>query len=418
MSRAAVGGWMAKRTALVAGLDLGTSKTAVLVGEVGDHGVEIVGLGTAPARGLRKGVVVHVESTVASIRKAVAEAEAMAGCEIRQVIATVGGAHVRGLTSHGVCAVRNGEVSPGDVDRVLDAARAVALPADRDVLHVVPQEFIIDDQEGIKEPVGMAGVRLEAKVHIITAKRAAIENVLKCCKQAGLAVEDVVLEPLAAAEAVLTAEEKDLGVALVDVGCGTTDVMIFHAAAVRHTAILPLGGAHLTNDIAAGLRTPTAEAEKIKQFYGCARASRVPHHVSIEVPSVADREPRVLSRHILCEIIEPRVEEIFTLVSREIIRSGYEGSLASGVVLTGGTALLEAVTDVAESTLRVPVRLGVPQHVLALADLVASPLHAAPVGLLLGSAGGARAGRVIATRDSGLIGRVRHRMTGWLREFF
>ena len=405
---------MGKRTALVAALDLGTSKTSVLVGEVGDRGVEIVGIGTAPARGLRKGVVVHVESTVASIRKAVAEAETMAGCEIRQVIVTVAGAHVRGVTSHGVVAVRNGEVSTGDLDRVLDAARAVALPADRDVLHVLPQEFIIDDQEGIKEPIGIAGVRLEAKVHIITAKRAAIENVLKCCRQAGLAVEDVVLEPLAAADAVLTPEEKDLGVALVDVGCGTTDVLIFHGGAVKHTAVLPLGGAHLTNDIAAGLRTPTAEAEKIKQRYGCARAARVPRHVEIEVPSVADREPRTLSRHILCEIIEPRVEEIFTLVSREIIRSGYEGALASGAVLTGGTALLDGVTDVAETALRVPVRIGIPQHVVALADLVASPMHAAGVGLLIGATGGARS----ATRVDGLLGRVRHRMTEWLREFF
>jgi len=409
---------MGKRRALVAGLDLGTSKTAVIVGEVSDRGVEVIGIGTAPARGLRKGVVAHVDSTVASIRKAVAEAEAMAGCEIRQVIASVAGAHVRGITSHGVVAVRNGEVSPGDVDRVLDAARAVALPAEREVLHVVPQEFIIDDQEGIKEPVGMAGVRLEVKVHIITAKSSAIENVVKCCKEAGLAVEDVILEPLAAADAVLTPEEKELGVALVDVGGGTTDVMIFHGGAVKHTAVLPLGGAHLTNDIAAGLRTPTAEAEKIKQFHGCARAANVPRHTSIEVPSVANREPRVLSRHILCEIIEPRVEEIFTLVSREIIRSGYEGSLASGAVLTGGTALLEGVAEVAEAALRVPVRLGVPQHVLALADLVGSPAHAAGVGLLLASGGQARTRRVIATRDAGVIGRVRHRMTEWLREFF
>jgi cell division protein FtsA len=409
---------MGKRTALVAGLDLGTSKACVLVGDVSERGVEIVGLGTAPSRGLRKGVIVHVDSTVAAIRKAVAEAEAMAGCAIRQVVASIAGAHVRGVTSHGVVAVRGGEVSTGDVDRVLDAARAVALPADREVLHVLPQEFIIDDQEGIKEPVGMAGVRLEAKVHIVTIKVSAAQNVLKCCKQAGLAVDDIVLAPLAAADAVLTPEEKDLGVALVDIGCGTTDVMIFHAGTVRHTAVLPLGGAHLTNDIAAGLRTPTIEAEKIKQRFGCARAAKVARHTAIEVPGVAEREPRVLSRHILCEIIEPRVEEIFTLVSRELIRSGYEGSLASGVVLTGGSALLDSFTDVAEAVLRLPVRIGVPQHVAALADLVGSPLYAAAVGLVLGAANGGRPGRGVSLHAHDLLGRVRHRMTEWLREFF
>ena len=409
---------MGKRTALVAGLDLGTSKTCVLVGAATDHGVEVVGLGTAPSRGLRKGAVVHLDSTVAAIRKAVAEAEAMAGCEIRRVIASIAGSHIRGLTSHGVVAVRNGEVSRGDVERVLDAAGAIALPSDREVLHVLPQEFIIDEQDGVKEPVGMAGVRLEAKVYIVSAQAAAAENVIKCCRKAGLIVNDVVLAPLAAAEAVLTPEEKDLGVALVDVGGGTTDVVIFHAGAVKYTSILPLGGAHLTNDIAAGLRTPTSEAEKIKQRFGCARAAKVPRDVSIEVPSVGEREARVLSRHILCEIIEPRVEEIFALVARELIRSGYEQSLASGVVLTGGTALLERVTDLAEQTLRLPVRIGVPQQVTALADLVSSPVYAAAIGLVLAGASGGRPARVLSMRDDGLLGRARHRMAEWLREFF
>ncbi len=407
----------AKRT-WVAGLDLGTSKTTVVVGSVGDRGVEVIGLGTAASRGMRKGVIVHVDSTVAAIRKAVAEAEAMAGCEVRHVVASISGDHVRGVTSKGVAAVRNGEVSAGDVERVLDAARAVALPADREVLHVLPQEFVIDGQQGIREPLGMAGVRLEAKVHIVSAQTSATQNVLKCCRQVGLTVEDIVLEPLAAADAALTPEEKDLGVALVDVGCGTTDVVVFHGGAVRHTAVLAVGGAHLTNDIAAGLRTPTVEAEKIKQRFGCARAAKVEAHTSIEVPSVGDRDPRVLSRHILCEIIEPRVEEIFTLVSREIIKSGLEGSLVSGVVLTGGTALLDSVADIAEQALRLPVRIGVPQHVTALADLVASPLHAAPIGLLIAAAGSGGIGRISATRDQGLLGRVRGRMTDWLREFF
>lgn len=409
---------MRKRKALVAGLDLGTSKACVLVGGLSDHGIEVVGLGTSLSRGLRKGAIVHVDSTVAAIRKAVAEAEAMAGCEIRRVVASISGPSIRGLTSHGVVAVRNGEVSMGDVGRVLDAAGAIALPSDREVLHVLPQEFIIDEQDGIKEPVGMAGVRLEAMVHIVSTQAAAAANVIKCCRKAGLVVDDVVLEPLAAAEAVLTPEERDLGVALVDLGGGTTDVVIFHAGAVRYTAILPLGGAHLTNDIAAGLRTPTSEAEKIKQRFGCARAAKVPRETSIEVPGVGEREARVLSRRILCAIIEPRVEEIFSLVAREIARSGHEQSLASGVVLTGGTALLDGITDVAEEILHLPVRIGVPQHVTALADLVASPVYAAAIGLVHAGASGGRPARVVSTRDDGLLGRARHRMTEWLREFF
>jgi cell division protein FtsA len=399
---------MTKRTGMVAALDLGTAKTCVVVGAVSEHGIEVCGLGEAPSRGLRKGVIVHVQSTVQAIRKAVEEAEAMAGCEIRHVTASIGGGHIRGLSSHGVVAVRNGEVSAGDLNRVLDAARAVAVPADREVLHVLPQEYIIDDQEGLKEPIGIAGVRLEAKVHVVTSQVSAAQNLVKCCKQAGLVVDDVVLTP----------EEKELGVALVDVGAGTTDVVIFHGGAVRHTASLPLGGQHLTNDIAAGLRTPTAEAEKIKQRFGCARAAVVERHVEIEVPSVGNREPRVLSRHILCEIIEPRVEEIFQLVAREIIRSGYEEVLASGVVLVGGTVLLDHIGDVAEQVLRLPVRIGVPHHVHTLADLVASPIHAASIGLLLAGGNGGKPVRLHAGRADGLLGRVRHRMGEWLRDFF
>lgn len=342
----------------------------------------------------------------------------MARCEIRHVTASIGGGHIRGLSSHGVVAVRTGEVSANDLNRVLDAARAVALPADREVLHVLPQEYIIDDQEGLKEPIGIAGVRLEAKVHVVTSQVSAAQNLVKCCKSAGLVVDDVVLGALASADAVLTPEEKELGVALVDVGAGTTDVVVFHGGAVRHTASLPLGGQHLTNDIAAGLRTPTAEAEKIKQRFGCARAAVVERHVEIEVPSVGNREPRVLSRHILCEIIEPRVEEIFQLVAREIIRSGYEEVLASGVVLVGGTVLLERIADVAEQVLRLPVRIGVPHHVHALADLVTSPIHAASIGLLLAGGNGGKPVRLHAGRGDGLLGRVRHRMEEWLREFF
>ncbi len=402
----------------VAGLDLGTTQTCVVVGEVTEQGVAVAGLGTAPSRGMRKGVIVHVDSTVASIRKAVAEAEAMAECVISHVVASIGGAHLRGLTSHGVVAVRNGEVSTGDLGRVLDAARAVALPADREVLHVLPQEYVIDEQEGVKEPVGIAGVRLEAKVHIVTSQTTAVQNLMKCCRQAGLMVDDVVLGGLAAADAVLTPEEKDLGVALVDVGGGTTDLVIFRDGSVKHTATLALGGGHLTNDIAAGLRTPTIEAEKIKQRFGSARADTVDGYGSVEVPSVGDREPRLLSRQVLCQIIEPRVEEIFALVAREIIRSGYEESLASGVVLTGGTALLDRTAEVAEHVFRMPVRIGVPHQVSALSDLVTSPVYAVAIGLVLAGAAGAHPVRVVPPRDHGLVERARQRMTEWLREFF
>jgi cell division protein FtsA len=402
----------------VAGLDLGTGKACVVVGEVDEHGVAVAGVGTAPSRGLRKGVIVHVESTVTAIRKAIAEAETMAGCQIRHVVASIGGAHLRGVTSHGVVAVRNGEVSSGDVRRVLDAARAVALPTDREVLHVLPQEYLIDEQEAIKEPVGIAGVRLEAKVHIVSSQVAAAQNLIKCCRQAGLAVDDVVLASLASADAVLTPEEKDLGVALVDIGAGTTDIVIFHAGAVRFTGTLPLGGGHLTNDIAAGLRTPTAEAEKIKQRYGWARAAAVDPHTAIEVPSVGDRDPRVLPRKVLCQIIEPRVEEIFMLVRREIARSGFEDGLASGIVITGGTALLGGLTEVAEGIFRLPVRVGLPHHVTALEDLVASPPYATAIGLVLSGGETGQGVRVRATPAAGVIGRARERMTEWLRDFF
>ena len=409
---------MTKRTGMVAALDLGTAKTCVVVGAVSEHGIEVCGLGEAPSRGLRKGVIVHVQSTVQAIRKAVEEAEAMAGCEIRHVTASIGGGHIRGLSSHGVVAVRNGEVSAGDLNRVLDAARAVAVPADREVLHVLPQEYIIDDQEGLKEPIGIAGVRLEAKVHVVTSQVSAAQNLVKCCKQAGLVVDDVVLGALASADAVLTPEEKDLGVALVDVGAGTTDVVIFHAGAVRHTASLPLGGQHLTNDIAAGLRTPTAEAEKIKQRFGCARAAVVERHVEIEVPSVGNRDPRVLSRHILCEIIEPRVEEIFMLVQHEIQKCGMEEHLASGCVITGGSTLLAGMAEMAEEVLGMPVRRGLPRGIGGLVDVVKSPQYATAVGLVLYGARQHASGPYFRIREENVYRKVRHRMAKWLGEVF
>jgi cell division protein FtsA len=405
---------MAKRSSLVVGLDIGTYKVSAVVAEAGEEGIEIVGVGTAPSRGLRKGVVVNIDATVDSIRRAVAEAEVMAGCEIHSVYTGIAGAHVKGFNSHGVVAVKGMEVSPGDVERVLDAARAVPLPMDRQVLHVLPQEFLVDEQDGIKEPVGMAGVRLESKVHIITVSITSTQNVLKCCERAGLHVAGLILEPLASAEAVLTPEERELGVALVDIGGGTTDVVVFHAGAVKHTAVLPLGGNHLTNDIATGLRTPFAEAEKIKQRFGCALSSLVSRQETIEVPSVGGRGPRVLSRQILSEIIEPRVEEIFSLVAREVARSGFEDLLASGVVVTGGTTILEGVPELAEQVFHLPVRRGVPLHVGGLVDVVSSPMHATGVGLILFGL------RQNANNGSPprLWGRVRQRVQEFFREFF
>ncbi|MGH7857215.1 MAG: cell division protein FtsA [Candidatus Binatia bacterium] len=397
------------------GLDVGTYKASAVVAEVGEDGIEIVGIGTAPSRGLRKGVVVNIDATVESIRKAVEEAELMAGCEIHTVYTGIAGAHVKGFNSHGVVAVKSSEVGANDVERVLDAARAVALPVDRQVLHVLPQEFIVDEQDGIKEPLGMAGVRLESKVHIITASVTSTQNIVKCCQRSGLHVQDIVLEPLASAEAVVTPEEKELGVTLVDIGGGTTDIVVFHNGAVKHTAVLPIGGNHLTNDIATGLRTPFAEAEKIKQRFGCALSNLVSRTETIEVPSVGGRGPRVLSRQILAEIIEPRVEEIFSLVSREVARSGYEDILASGVVVTGGSTILEGLPELAEQVFHLPVRRGVPLQVGGLVDVISSPMYATGVGLILFGIRSTSNGIHPAGR---LWGRMKQRVNDLFREIF
>jgi len=337
-----------KRENLIVGLDIGTTKICAIVGAMTDDGLDIVGIGTSPSRGLRKGVVINIEGTVSAIRKAIQEAELMAGCEIKTVFAGIAGGHIKGLNSQGVIAIKNREVTNEDVRRVIDAAKAIAIPMDREVIHILPQEFIIDDQDGIKEPLGMSGVRLEARVHIVTGAVASAQNIIKSCNKAGVDVADIVLEQLGSAEAVLTADEKDLGVALVDIGGGTTDVAIFVDGAIKHTAVLSLGGNHLTNDIAVGLRTPTAEAEKIKQTSGCCLVSKVGKDETIEVPSVGGREPRILSRQLLAEILEPRVEEIFTLVNREIVKSGFEDLIASGIVLTGGTVILPGMPELAE----------------------------------------------------------------------
>ena len=374
---------MAKRDELIVGLDIGTTKIAAIVGEVGEEGIDIIGIGTYASRGLRKGVVTHIDNTVASIRRAVEEAELMAGCEISSVYAGIAGGHIRGFNSHGIVAVKDGEVRQADIARVIDAAKAVAIPMDREIIHVLPQDFVVDGQDGIKEPLGMSGVRLETKVHIVTAAVTSAQNIIKCCHRCGLQVADLVLQPLASAEAVLHPDEKELGVALIDVGGGTTDITIFCDGSIVHTSVVPIGGNHLTNDIAVGLRTPSAEAEKIKQRWGCAATSMVDPEEQIEVPSVGGRPPRRLSRRILCEIIEPRVEEMFMLAQREIAKTGYEELLASGAVITGGTTILEGSPEIAEEVLGLPVRRGSPRGIGGLVDVVRSPKFATSVGLVL-----------------------------------
>ncbi len=408
---------MGKRNSLIVGLDIGTSKVCAIVGEMTERGVEVIGVGSHLSQGLRKGVVINIESTVESIKKAVEEAELMAGCEIKSVFTGIAGGHIKGFNSHGIVAVKNKEVSERDVERVIDAAKAVAIPMDREVLHILPQDYIIDEQDGIKEPLGMSGVRLEAKVHIVTGAVTSAQNIIKCCNRTGLNVADIVLEPLASAEAVLTSEEKELGVALVDMGGGTTDIALFHDGAVKHTAVLAIGGNHLTSDIAAGLRTPIGEAEKIKQRYGYARTNMVTRDEKVEVPSVGGRNPRTISRQILCEIIEPRLDEIFQLIRREIAKSGYDGSLASGVVMTGGSTLLPGMVEMGEDVMGMPARLGLPIHVGGLVDVISSPIYATGVGLIL--YGMKRQEKnFFRIREDNIFGKVRGRMVDWLSEFF
>lgn len=405
------------KNSLIVGLDIGTSKVCAVVGEMTERGMEIIGVGSHPSQGLRKGVVINIESTVDSIKKAVEEAELMAGCEINSVFTGIAGGHIKGFNSHGIVAVKNREVTQRDVDRVIDAAKAVAIPMDREVLHILPQEYLIDDQDGIKEPLGMSGVRLEAKVHIVTGAVTSAQNIIKCCNRTGLNVVDMALEPLASAEAVLTPEERELGVALVDMGGGTTDIALFHDGAVKHTAVLAIGGNHLTSDIAAGLRTPIGEAERIKQRFGYARTSMVTKDERVEVPSVGGRNSRTISRQILCEIIEPRLEEIFQLIRREITKSGYQGSLASGVVMTGGSTLLPGMIEMAEGIFTMPVRLGVPTHVGGLIDVVSSPIYATGVGLVLYGMK-RQEKKFFRIRENNLFAKVRNRMVDWFSEFF
>ncbi|MGM0593545.1 MAG: cell division protein FtsA [Pseudomonadota bacterium] len=369
---------------LIVALDVGTSKVVAIVGEVNaENEVEIIGIGSHPSRGLKKGVVVNIESTVQSIQRAVEEAELMAGCQIHSVYAGIAGSHVKSLNSHGIVAIRDKEVTHGDVERVIDAARAVAIPADQKILHVLPQEFIIDNQEGVREPVGMSGVRLEAKVHLVTGAVSAAQNIIKCVRRCGLEVDDIILEQLASSHSVLSDDEKELGVCLVDIGGGTTDIAVFSEGAIRHTAVIPIAGDQVTNDIAVAMRTPTQNAEDIKIKYACALTQLANADESIEVPSVGDRPPRRLARQTLAEVVEPRYEELFTLIQAELRRSGFEDICAAGIVLTGGTAKMEGVVELAEEIFHMPVRMGLPQGVAGLVDVVKNPIYSTGVGLLL-----------------------------------
>ena len=408
---------MQRREDIVVGLDIGTTKICAVVGEVSSDGISIIGIGTHPSIGLRKGVVVNIETTVESIKKAVEEAELMAGCEISSVYTGIAGGHITGFNSRGIVAIKGSEITPQDVERVIDAARAVAIPMDREVIHVLPQEYIVDDQPGIQNPIGMSAVRLEAKIHIVTGAVTSAHNIVKCANRAGLDVCDIVLESLASGEAVLSEGEKQLGTALLDLGGGTTDLAIFSGKNIKHTFVLALGGDNLTNDIAIGLRCPHPEAEKMKKRYGNCVAKNIQADETIEVPGVNGREARKLPRQILGEILEPRMEEIFSMVNQEIYRAGMENMVPSGMVLTGGTALLEGVTEIAESVFSLPTRIGTPQGLRGLADVVNNPMYATGVGLVLyGARHQQKEKKKFRIRDRHIFNRLMSRMKRWFKD--
>lgn len=370
---------------LIVSLDVGTSKVVALVGEINlANKIEIMGFGSHPSRGLKRGVVVNIEATVQSIQRAVEEAELMAGCEIRSAFTGIAGSHVRSLNSHGIVAIRDYEVTQADIDRVIEAAKAVAIPADQKILHVLPQEFLIDNQDSIKEPIGMSGVRLEAKVHMVTGAVSAAQNIVKCVRRCGLDVGEMILEQLASSHAVLTEDEKELGVCLIDIGGGTTDIAIFSDGAIRHTAVIPIAGDQVTNDIAVALRTPTQAAEEIKLKYGCALPNLADPSLMIEVPSINERPGQKISAKVLADVISARYEELFALVKNEIRRSGFENLMASGIVITGGASKVSAAVELAEQVFKTPVRLGTPQcHVDGLTEVITNPIYSTAVGLLL-----------------------------------
>ena len=401
---------------IIVGLDIGTTKICAVVGEAQPDGVEIIGIGSHPSEGLRKGVVINIDNTVNSIKEAIEEAETMAGCEISSVYAGIAGGHIKGFNSHGVIGLKEKEVTKKDIDRVIEAARAVAIPMDREVIHTLVQEFIVDDQGGILDPLGMSGVRLEAKIHIVTGAVTSAQNIIKCANRAGLDVHDIILESLASSEAVLSKEERNLGVALIDFGGGTTDIAVFSRGSIKHTSVLSLGGDNLTYDIAIGLRTPKLEAEKIKIKYGCGFSALINKDETIEVPDVGGRKPRVLSRQILGEILEPRVEEIFYLIYRELMQSGYEEMMNSGVVVTGGSAELPGVPEMAEQIFNTPARVGYPQRINGLVEIVNKPMYATAVGLVLYGAKAGKKAKKFRIRDNNIFHSVMARMKRWFKD--
>ncbi|MGF1529073.1 MAG: cell division protein FtsA [Candidatus Competibacterales bacterium] len=400
---------------MIVGLDIGTSKVVAIVGAADPTGaIEVVALGQQPARGLKKGVVVNIESTVQSIQRAVEEAERKADCTVHSVYTGIAGSHIKSLNSHGTAPVKDGEVVQGDVDRVMDSARAVPVPADQKVLHVLPREFIIDNQEGIREPMGMAGVRLEAKVHLVTGAVSAVTNIVKCIERCNLAVDDIILQPLASSRAVLSEDEMELGVCLVDIGGGTTDIAVYTGGSVSHSAVIPIAGDQVTNDIAVALRTPTQHAEAIKVSHACCLTQMASTDQTIEVPSMGERPPRQLSSQTLAEVVEPRYEELFNLVLAELQRSGYEHLIPAGIVLTGGSACIKGAVELAEEVFHLPVRLGRPVGVTGLADVVQSPQYATAVGLLLFGYENrtTRTNVALEAAKKGVFARLRHWLQG------
>lgn len=404
---------------LVVGLDIGTSKVLVIVVEVSEDGkMEVIGVGHHPARGLRKGVVANIESTVQSIQRAVEEAELMAGCQIYSVFAGIAGAHISSINSHGVVAIKDNEVAEHDIERVIDAAKAMAIPNDQRILHVLPQDYIIDGQDGIREPVGMCGVRMEARVHMITGAVSAAQNIVKCIRRCGLEVDDIILEQIASSEAVLTEDERELGVCMIDIGGGTTDIAIFNEGTIRHTAVIPIAGDQVTNDIAVAFHTPTQAAEDIKKKYGCTLVQLVDENQTIETPSMGGRPPRSLSRRNLAEIIEPRIEELLMIVQAEIRKSGFEEVIGSGIVLTGGTSRIEGMMDLAEEIFHLPVRQGLPNYEGSLSEVIQNPIYSTGIGLV--QFGHANRSLSIggSLQQKGSVTSLFKRMKGWFKGSF
>jgi len=402
---------------LVVALDIGTSKVAALVAELRPDGsLEVLGMGGHESKGLKKGVVVNIESTVNAVQRALEEAELMADCKIATAFTGIAGSHIRSFNSTGMVAIKDREVSALDVERAIDTAKAVNIPTDQQILHVLRQEFIIDGQEDVREPIGMSGVRLEVKVHIVTGAVSAAQNIVKCVRRCGLEVNDLILQPLASSRAVLSEDEKDLGVCLVDIGGGTSDIAVFTHGAIRHTAVIPIAGDQITNDIAMALRTPTAEAELIKVRHGVALRQLADPNEMIEVPGIGDRGPRVMSRQTLAEVIEPRVEELFSLVQQVLRESGFEELLSSGVVLTGGSSVMRGMVELGEEIFHMPVRVGVPRYAGGLADVVRNPRYATAVGLLLEGVQQVRQGHL--ARQDGSVRAVFGRMREWFQRNF